>query len=350
MAVTVGIGTTKGAFFLHSKDRRTWTVDEPQFVGWKVTAFGKTPSGEYLLCTGSNWYGAAIHRSTELTEWTQIVEGPSYGESEDRKLTQIWTLTTAGSTIWAGVDTAGLFRSDDDGATWKPIPGLNDHATREGWEPGLGGLAAHRVLVDPTNADRLWCAISAVGVFRSENGGETWAPKNQGVTAASESADYPGIGHCVHCIVGDPENPDTLWRQDHKGVYMTTNAGDTWEQIEEGLPANFGFPVVRDNATGALFIVPLQSDEVRLPPSGQLRVFRSTDRGTSWHNSGDGLPETSYAVSLRGAMDADQLEPGGVIFGTTGGSVHASADVGETWTTLPFTFPRILAVKVLESS
>ncbi len=344
MTVTLAIGTSKGAFFLRSDDRHNWTLAEPAFPGWKVTAFNRTPSGEYLLATASNWFGAALHRSTDLNEWEQVVTGPGWPEGSVRPLTQIWTLASIGQRTYAGVDEAGLFVSDDDGETWHSVEALNEHATRSSWEPGLGGLCAHHVVADPGNPKRMWVGISAVGVFRTDDGGRSWQPRNSGVTGPiDESA---GTGWCVHGLTLDPEHPERLWRQEHTGVYRSADAGDSWERIETGLPASFGFPMVRDHRSGRLFIAPLRSDEFRLPVGGRLRIFRSDNQGDTWMESGAGLPDQTYTTVLRGAMVADQLNPGGVYFGTTGGAVYGSADNGHAWDRLPGTFPRIMSLQV----
>jgi photosystem II stability/assembly factor-like uncharacterized protein len=332
---------------LRSDGRRSeWNLEGPIFKGWKVTTFGRAPDGSYLLTTGSNWFGAALHRSPDLQEWTQIVDGPAWPEGGDRKLSQIWTLNRAGDTLFAGVDEAGLFRSEDSGETWQSVVGLNEHSTRSGWQPGLGGLATHRIVVDWTDPLRIWVAISAVGVFRSEDGGQTWLPKNEGVPRTVADQDTDDIGYCVHCIVQDPLEPDRLYRQDHQGVFRTTDGGDTWQRTESGLPAAFGFPIALDEETGRLFVIPLESDENRLPVDGAFVVYRSDDRGDSWEISGTGHPEAAtFTTVLRGAMDTDRRQ--GVYFGTTAGRIVSTSDAGDSWTTQPWTFPRILSVGVI---
>lgn len=349
MGVTLAVGTEKGAYLLRCDDARSeWDLEGPLFKGWRVTTFAEAGDGTYLLASGSNWFGAALHRSPDLKEWTQIVDGPAWPEGGDRKLTQIWTLTRAGDKLYAGVDEAGLFRSSDYGETWQPVDGLNEHPTRPGWEPGFGGLAAHKVVVDWANPDRAWVAISAVGVFRSDDGGATWVTKNAGMPHTTETQEFEDIGHCVHCIVQDPTDADRLYRQEHRGVFRSDDGGDNWERIETGLPASFGFPIVLDRESGRLFVVPLESDENRLPIDGQFRIYRSDDGGESWDISGTGHPEAAtFTAVLRGAMDADQRK--GIYLGTTAGKVMATVDAGDTWTTLPGTLPRILSVRVLGS-
>jgi len=347
MGMTVAVGTEKGAYLARSDEARSeWELEGPLFKGWKVTAFEEAGDGTYLLATGSNWFGAALHRSADLQEWTQIADGPAWPAGGERKLTQIWTLTRAGDHLYAGVDEAGLFHSTDHGQSWQPVDGLNEHHTRSAWEPGLGGLTAHRVIVDRENPDRIWVAISAVGVFRSDDGGATWNPKNQGMPAAVDAQEFDNIGHCVHGLVQDPADPDRLYRQEHLGVFRTDDGGDNWERIEDGLPAGFGFPIVLDRESGRLFVVPLESDENRLPVDGNFRVYRSDNGGDSWSISGTGFPApATFTAVLRGAMDTDQR--GGIYLGTTAGKIMTTADAGETWSTPPWTLPRILSVRVL---
>jgi len=350
MSVVLGIGTVKGAWFARSDDRSEWSMHGPTHRGWEVTTFGRKPDGTYLLATGSTWYGASIHESPDLEQWEQIVAGPQYPQDGERKLERIWSLATVGERMYAGVAEAGLFVSNDNAQTWEPVSGLNDHETREGWQPGLGGLALHRILIDPENPDRMWAAISAVGVFATEDGGATWELRNSGVQIAAPGGPHD-IGYCVHCIVADPTDSDRIWRQDHRGIYRTADGGRAWERIENGIPGSgFGFPIVRDTATGTLFVVPLESDEYRMPVDGNLDVYTSTDDGDAWQTRSAGLrDEPTFSGVLRGAMDVDGLESGGVYFGTTSGEVWWSADTGARWDRLPMTFPRITSVKVLDS-
>jgi photosystem II stability/assembly factor-like uncharacterized protein len=346
MSVTVIIGTEKGAFIARSDARRTtWAIEGPIFKGWKVTAAARSASGTYFVATTSYVYGPAIQAGTDLRSWRQIENGPAYPQGGDRKLNQIWTIHTGASRHYAGVDVAGLFSSDDDGETWQPVSGLNDHPSRRAWAPGAGGLAAHAVLVDPRNPSRLWCGISAVGVWRSDDGGATWTPRNEGVRCMLEDKEFPGIGYCVHGLAQDPDDPDTIYRQDHSGMYLTRDGGDRWEKNEKGLASWFGFPIAADARTGTLFSFPMESDEYRLPVEGKFRVYRSTDRGASWEPLTRGLPEhPTYAGVLRGAMSVDALDPAGVYIGSTSGEVYASNNLGESWQRLPCLLPRILSV------
>lgn len=349
MSVTILVGTAKGGFILRSNDgRKTWTIDGPIFKGWKVTAATTLPGGDCLLGTSSDVYGAAIHKSADLKDWQQVSEGPAYPKEGSAKLTQIWKLAAHGETCLAGVADAGLFRSDDRGETWSPVVGLNDHRTRDAWCPGAGGLCAHSILIDPKNDRRMWVGISAVGVFRSDDGGDTWHTKNDGVPVILEDKSHKDIGYCVHALVQDPASPDRVWRQDHRGMFRSHDAGESWDRIENGLPSGFGFPLCRDRGSGALFCVPQESDEYRIPIDGKLKVYRSRDDGDSWQALSNGLPrENVFAGVLRSAMDVDHLAPCGVYFGTTSGDLFVSADGGEGWTTIPCRLPRVNCVSVL---
>jgi photosystem II stability/assembly factor-like uncharacterized protein len=339
MGVVLGIGTEKGGFLLRDPGGEP-RLEGPLFPGWRVTAFGVTGGGTYLAGLASNWFGVSVHRSPDLAAWEQAVEGPAH-EGEGRPLEQIWTFTPAGDRVYAGVAQAGLFASDDDGVTWAPVDAFNRYPGHEQWVPGFGGLAAHRVLAA---GDSLWVGVSAVGVFRSDDGGSSFVRGDDGVTNVVE--DRPEPGFCVHGLAQDPADPARMWRQDHSGVYRSRDGGDHWERIEEGLPSRFGFPILRDRASGRLFVVPLESDENRLPPAGRFAAYRSDDDGDSWQVSGTGWPDApTYTGVLRGAMDGDG--EGGVFLGTTGGALWATSDAGESWRALPLSLPRILAVSVL---
>ena len=345
MGIRLLVGTAKGGFWITSSDRAHWQVSGPFFKGWKVTAGLRMADGRYVIGVASDVYGPALHVTEDLETWSQIENGPAYPDGGDRQLRQIWTLEEDRGVVWAGVQQAGLFRSRDGAATWEPVSGLNEHQTRSAWVPGAGGLCAHALLFDRDDPNRMWCGISAVGVFRSDDGGHTWHPKNEGVTTVLEDETYKDIGRCVHGLAQDPEQPGHLYRQDHSGMYRSRDGAESWTRNEEGLPAAFGFPIAIDAATKTLFVAPQQSDEYRLPVGDRLQVFKSTDLGDTWRSASDGLPTAhSFGTVLRGAMAVDDLSPGGVYVGTTSGTMHASADLGASWSNLPVTLPRVFHV------
>lgn len=340
----IAVGTEKGGYLLEGSGN-VWSVSGPIFPGWKVSAFGTAPDGAHLAAVGSNWFGIGIHRSSDFESWQQTDTPPAWPDGSDRKMEQVWTFYSNGPRLWAGVAPAGLFTSDDGGTTWEPVSGLNEHRTREEWQPGFGGLCAHRVMTD---GDTQWVGISAVGVFRSDDGGTTWEPKNDGVEPVGlpEDAPRPEVGYCVHCLAHDAADPRRIWRQDHSGVYRSTDGGDNWERIEHGLPANFGFVMWRDQSSGRLFTIPLEADSNRVPVDGALRVYRSDDDGDTWEAAGNGWSEAPhFSGVLRGAFHGDN--DGTFCFGTTGGKLWLTDDNGDTWQELRPAFPRIGAMLIL---
>jgi hypothetical protein len=334
----IAVGTAKGGYLLEAD----CTIRSAAlFPGWKVTAWADTGDGGALAALGSNWFGASLQRSDDLDTWETIGNPPAY--DDDRPLEQIWTLAATDDVLYAGVEEAGLFKSNDGGSTWEGVAALNDLGARGRWMPGLGGLCAHHVLA---NGDRLMVAISAVGVFRSDDRGASFTKVDTGVTTAVEPTDALDEGHCVHSIVAHPDDPDRIWRQDHSGVYRSIDGGGAWHRIEAGLPASFGFPIGRDTSSGRLFVVPMESDENRVSAEGRFRVFRSDDDGDSWHVSGTGWDESpAYDTVLRNAMATNGA--GSVVVGTTGGNLWLTSDSGEHWAKADLQFPRILSVEFI---
>ncbi|MGL4612048.1 MAG: WD40/YVTN/BNR-like repeat-containing protein [Trueperaceae bacterium] len=347
--ITLFVGTNKGLFTYESKDRKTWELRDPFLAGWEVSSI--LPGLESIMVGTSHFvYGATIRVSRDGGEtFTQSEGSPHYTNSK-YKVNRIWQLAkhpTKG-TLYAGVDEAGLFRSDDDGKSWQEVSGLTQHETRSLWAPGAGGLCLHTILFDPTNDQRMWVAMSAVGVFRSDDDGKSWQVKTKGIDAIVTDQKTSEVGRCIHKMVLHPNKANELFIQYHGGVYKTDNAADDWTSIETGLPSNFGFPMVITH-TEKLHVIPLESDLFRTSAEGKLRVYTFNKTTQSWQDDSDGLSSDGhYSGVLRDAMTVDtQAEPG-VYFGTTGGEVFAR--VGEdSWQRLPGTLPRIMTLRVLES-
>lgn len=341
---TLSVGTDKGLFRFERTAGGWRQVGDVGFLGWRVTALGRSGAGTQLAGVSSGWFAPAVYRSHDGQAWDQVVDGPAYAEGGPN-LNQIWRFLATGPHLYCGVADAGLFRSDDDGVSWEPVQALNEHPSRDRWQEGAGGMCAHALIAHPTDPQRMWCGISAVGTFRTDDGGQSWQAYNQGVEVASPDDTYD-IGYCVHGLVLDGEDPDVLYRQDHMGVYRSRDAGETWQVAEVGLPARFGFPIVRSGRR--LFVAPQTSDEHRIPPGGKLRVYRSDDGASSWEVSGKGLPDTPvYAGVLRGAMDA--TDSGTVAFGTTSGDLWWSGDAGERWEPVEVRLPRVFVVTIDEA-
>ena len=356
--VKVFAGTEKGGFIFESDEaRKDWTVSEPVLAGWKVQDITIDPrDGNTLYAAVSSWvYGPCIQVSKDGGKtWTQLENGPAYAEDAGRKLTAVWTVAPARDsepdTLYAGVAEAGLFVSRDKGGSWEELS-LNNHPTREEWSPGAGGLCCHTIIFHPSDPNRMWVAISAVGVFRTDDGGKTWNVKNVNLPIAIEGKQHKEVGSCVHRMVIDPTNPNRLYQQNHMGLYATEDGGDTWEVRQEGLPSDFGFPMVmHPHDPNTLYVVPQISGEYRYPKDGQMAVYRSSDAARGWHPLTDGLPANAYTGVMRQAMATDTCEDAGIYFGTTAGDVFYSRDNGDHWDALPGTLPRIASIKALYES
>jgi photosystem II stability/assembly factor-like uncharacterized protein len=293
-----------------------------------------------------------VWKSADLgATWTHSSEGLAY-QAGEQPIKSVWSLAAAGGALYAGVEPAGLFRSADGGASWQHVAGLREHPSCPNWQPGGGGLILHSLVPHPTAAQRLWIGISAAGVFYTEDGGATWAPRNQGTRCdfLPEGQRYPEYGQCVHCVVMAPGMPDRLYQQNHCGMYRSEDGGQHWTSIEQGLPSSFGFPAAaHPHDPDSLFLVPLNGDTAgRYVPDAKAAVWRTRDRGETWQALRDGLPQqnTFFGV-LRQAMATDRLEPAGVYFGTNTGALYASADEGDSWTCVAQHLPPIHSVETL---
>jgi photosystem II stability/assembly factor-like uncharacterized protein len=347
------VSTAKGAFLCHTDARRAqWKVTGPHLAGFEVFSLcGDPRNGRLLAGTGHFMHGVTLRESRDDGEtWEAVARGPTDPTGPKAKLKHIWQIVpghpSEPGTWFAGTDDAALFVSRDDGRTWRELDGLTKHPTRRHWAPGFGGLCLHTIIVDPADARRLWVAISAVGVFRSDDAGQSWKLCNTGLrNVAPDFIKGRGMGRCVHKMVADPLRPGALFQQFHGGVFRSDDAADTWTPIAAGLPSDFGFPIVA-TPRGSVFVVPLVADANRVVPGGALKVWRSRDRGASWRPLTKGLPQEGHFVGvLRDAMTTDPLEPAGVYLGTTMGEVFFSRDDGDQWERLPAVFPRITSLK-----
>jgi len=264
---------------------------------------------------------------------------------------RVWHLEpslTDPETVFAGVEDAGLFKSTDGGASWTELPALR--ATKGAlWQPGAGGMCLHTIILDPKNPQRIFVAISAAGAFRSDDGGASWKPINRGLKSLYELPDPDAeVGHCVHRIALHPSRPEVLFMQKHWDVMRSDNAGDEWREVSGNLPTDFGFPIdVHAHEPETIYVVPIKSDSEHFPPDGKLRVYRSRTGGGEWEPLTRGLPQQDcYVNVLRDAMAVDSLEDCGIYFGTTGGQVYCSPDGGDTWQCIAANLPKVLSVEV----
>jgi photosystem II stability/assembly factor-like uncharacterized protein len=250
--------------------------------------------------------------------------------------------------VYAGVEDAAIFKSTDGGQTWNELPGLRQHRTAPKWAPGAGGMCLHTILIDPSQHDRMFIAISSAGAFRTEDGGATWEPINKGFHSKYIPDPTAEVGHCVHRIAMHRSRPNVLFMQKHWDVMRSDNGGDLWTRISGNLPTDFGFVIdVHAHEPETVYVVPIKSDSEHYPMDGQLKVFRSRTGGNEWEPLTKGLPQRDcYVNVLRDAMSIDALDPCGVYFGTTGGQVYASADSGNSWDPIVHDLPAVVSVEV----
>ncbi len=387
--IRVLVGTRKGAFILTSdENRQDWQVDGPHFPGWEVYHVNDSPADPDRLYASqtSSWFGQVIQRSDDGGKtWSTPGSRPEdlvgehgmptgesnkfvYDTSEETgapltthmwydgsqhpwEFARVWHLEPDledPDTCYAGVEDAALFKTTDGGKTWFELAGVRGHNTGEGWHPGAGGMCLHTIVLDPKNRDRIFVAISAVGTFRSEDGGKTWAAVNKGLVSDYIPDPTAEVGHCVHNVSIHPSNPDTLFMQKHWDVMRSDDGGDTWREVSGNLPSDFGFPIaVHPHEPETIYVVPITSDSLRWPVDAKLRVYRSRAGGDDWEPLTNGLPqEHCYVGVLRDAMATDQLEDAGIYFGTTGGQVYATRDAGDHWEPILRDLPAVLSVEV----
>ena len=309
-----------------------------------------------IYATGGNaWFGPAVWKSMDRgATWTHSSKGLAYPEGET-PVQCAWVAHPASGRLYVGVEPAGLFVSEDGGESFREVEGLRRHPSRSQWQPGGIGLVLHSIVTDPADARRMWVGISSVGVFYTEDGGETWSPRNSGTRCdyLPEGEQYPEFGQCVHNLTLAPGSSNRLYQQNHCGMYRSDDGGASWRSIEEGLPSSFGFPVAahpRDADT--LFFLPLNGDiKGRYPPEAAAAVWRSRDGGAHWRDGRVGLPQSgAYFGVMRQALATDALDPAGVYFGTSNGSLYASQDEGETWVCIARDLPAISSVETMTAS
>jgi serine/threonine protein kinase len=351
------VGTTKGIFLLRSTAQRArWDVAGPYFHGQASYALAyDNREGRHRLwiSTFSMLWGAFLRSSDDYgRSWTNPQEAPiRFPADSGNTLKNIWQICLGRpaepNVIYCGVEPAALYESRDDGETWSLVRGLFDHPHRPRWMPGLGGLSLHTILPDPQNPERMHVAISAAGVYATEDGGRTWQARNRGIRVVHMPERYPEFGQCVHKIVMHPARPERLFLQNHWGLYRSDNSGESWQDIAHGVPSDYGFAmVVHPHNPDCVYILPLESDEFRCTPEGRLRVYRTRNAGESWEPLTRGLPQKgAYETVLRDAMTADSLDPAGIYFGTRSGQLYGSADEGKTWKKVLEGLPPVICVK-----
>ncbi len=387
--VRVLVGTRKGAFVLTSDGKRErWDISGPHFAGWEIYHLKGSPADPNRLYASqtSSWFGQIIQRSDdggktwfppgskpdELTTPEGMPKGESNkfvydtspktgkpltthqwydGTQHPWEFKRVWHLEpslTDPETVYAGVEDAAIFRSTDGGKSWHELAGLRGHGSGPQWSPGAGGMGLHTIVIDPSNHNRLFIAISAAGTFRTDDDGKTWKPINRGLHSLYIPDPNAEVGHCVHRIAMHRSRPAVLFMQKHWDVMRSDNAGDSWHEVSGTLPTDFGFVIdVHAHEPETIYVVPIKSDSEHFPPEGKLRVYRSRTGGHEWETLTKGLPQRDcYVNVLRDAMAVDSLHSCGVYFGTTGGQVYASIDAGDSWAPIVQHLPAVLSVEV----
>jgi photosystem II stability/assembly factor-like uncharacterized protein len=359
------VGTRKGAFILSADARRQrWDVSGPFFGGWEIYHLKGSPADPNRIYASqtSGWFGQQIQRSSDGGKtWETADNKFAYdgavgthmwydGTPHPWEFKRVWHLEPSLSdpdVVYAGAEDAALFRSDDAGKAWHELSGLRGHASGPKWQPGAGGMCLHTILIDPSNPQRIFIAISAAGAFRTDDGGKTWKPINRGLNSQYIPNPTAEVGHCVHRIALHRSRPNVLFMQKHWDVMRSDDAGEAWHEISGNLPTDFGFVIdVHAHEPQTVYVVPIKSDSEHYPPDGKLRVYRSRTGGNEWEPLSNGLPQQDcYVNVLRDAMAVDALDKCGIYFGTTGGQVYGSADAGDNWTPIVRDLPAVLSVE-----
>jgi photosystem II stability/assembly factor-like uncharacterized protein len=350
------VGTTKGAFILRSNAQRSrWEVGGPYFHGHSVYAMAYDNRGgqHRIWASTASYWGTLLRSSDDFGKsWSNPPQAPiRFPSDAGVSLKNIWQIALGRpeepNVLFCGVEPAALFETRDAGETWSLVQGLFDHPHRPRWMPGNGGLALHTIVLDPNDNQRMYVAISAGGVYRTNDGGLSWTPQNQGIRATTMPEKYPVFGQCVHKIVMHPARPERLFLQSHWGLYRSDNCAENWHDIANGVPSDFGFAMItHPRNPDCVYIVPVESDEFRCACDGRLRVYRTRNGGASWEPLSRGLPQKrAYETVLRDAMTADSLDPVGIYFGTRSGQLFGSCDEGRTWQKILEGLPSVVCVR-----
>lgn len=350
------VGTTKGAFILRSNTNRArWEVGGPYFHGQAVyTMVYDGRGGQHRIWASTQSFWGTLLRSSEDfgKSWTNPQEASiRFPADTGVSLKNIWQIslgrTDEPDVLYCGVDPAALFETRDGGETWSLVRGLFDHPHRPRWVPGNGGLALHTIVPDPVDRQRMYVAISAGGVYRTNDAGRTWTAQNRGIRVTFMPGKYPEFGQCVHKIVMHPARPERLFLQNHWGLYRSDDSCENWTDIANGVPSDFGFAMaMHPRNPDCVYIVPVESDQFRCACDGRLRVYRTRSGGASWESLARGLPQKqAYETVLRDAMTVDSLDPAGIFFGTRSGQLFGSCDEGRTWNKILDGLPAIVCVR-----
>lgn len=349
------VGTKKGLIVLRkARGGRAFEIAARAFPGEVVEFAMRDPrGGRYLAGVTHGQFGPHLFYADDPAGKWQQAEGPAFPASANAAIERIWVIEPgiADGEVWCGVAPAALFRSGDGGKTWALVQALWDVPERQHWNPGAGGMCLNSICTWPGDPKRLAVSISAGGVWLTDDGGNSWRRGVKGLVPRylPEEARHDAHAHCVHHIERAPRQPSTLYMQFHGGVYRSDDAGESWIEIgsDRGLPSDFGFPLAIDpHDPDRAFVIPLTADLDRVTPDGKVRVYETRDRGTSWRALEEGLPQShAYLTVLRQAFCTDGGNPLGLYFGAQSGEVFGSPDGGRSWATIASRLPPVVAVR-----
>lgn len=355
----VVVGTRKGLFLFHSRDRKKWSSRGPYFEGDTIRHAILDPNDGKTVYAGvtSEHWGPVVARTTNFGgRWTVPHEGPRFSKESGISVTRMWQLQAdADDGLSVGVEPAGLFRSEDAGDTWTSVDSLNYWPTRAKWEPGGGGLCLHTILPYPGDRKRMLVGISAAGIFATHDGARSWKMYDAGIRwyGKKEVYDREDMSTCVHKMVRDATDPSIVYQQNHAGMYRRKRGDPAWTIVENGLPISkstggtFGFPMAaHPHEAGTAYSVPLVGDYNRVMPGGAMAVYRTTNGGKKWQKLTKGLPQKdAWFTVLRDGLRTDTNDPAGVYVGTTTGQLYASRDAGDSWTLIADHLPQVQSVE-----
>src|SRR5262245_9120929 len=348
------IGTRKGCFLLEDDGaRKNWELRGPFCEGWPIYhAIHDASSGAIYAAAASEWHGSTIWRSPDLgTTWEQSSEGLAYEADGEKKMSKVSNLAAKNGRLLAGVEMPGIFESTDGGVNWSQFSTLAGEPGSTVWDdpanqpPGHLGVSA--IMFDTEDDDRFWAIVQGISLFETTDDGKSWTPRNVGLRAGWPR-EIDEVGFCVHKVVRSPVDGDRMYQQNHVGMWRSDDCGQSWTEITEGLPSEFGFAAAthpHDKET--FYVIPLDPGHGRTMPDGHASVWRTRDAGSSWQRLDTGLPTSDAWVGvLREGMAIDSYETPGLYFGTSTGQVFASADEGDTWSEIASYLPAISSVEV----
>lgn len=345
-SVRLLVGTKKGLYQLQSDaDRAKWTVEGPYAAPAPVHHAAYDPrDGSLYAAINSTWGGSRIEYSRDMGRTWKASANPKFPEGSDRTFFQTWHVepghAQTPNVLWAGVEPAALFRSEDRGETWSLVTSLDDQPSRAKWVPGFGGMGLHSIAIDAADPSFMQVGISVGGVYTSRDGAKTWQQDN---AQSGGAEDRPDVMGCIHKLLAHPKTPGVRFMRVHQEVYWREPGETTWTFRTPGLPTDFGFSAaMHPHDPKTAWVIPLDPMK-RTATAPGIGVYQTRDRGATWSRQDSGLPAAPLE-SLREGMHTDRYDDVGVYFGTGNGDVYASRDEGRSWTRIAQYLPYVTSV------